>query len=65
MSNRLTQYLKKMLCVDGCIIYRLLSILIQRDVVYQNYQSHSSYPHLSLQELQGQNFKMLCQYLFQ
>ena len=43
----------------------LLSISTQRDVLYQNYQSQSSYTHLSLQEPQEQNFKMLCQYLFQ
>ena len=51
--------------LDDCIIYNLSSLSTQRNVLYQNYQSQSSYPHLSLQEPQEQNFKTLYQYIFQ
>ena len=37
--------------LDGCIIYRLLLVLTQADVL-KNYYSLSSSPHQSLQEHQ-------------
>ena len=46
--------------LDLCIIYRLLLVLTQRDVLYRNYYSQPSLPHQALQEPQEQNFKMLC-----